>query len=360
VIKLLIVDDSPLMRRLLGGAFVGHVGFAIETARDGVEALEKLHAFGPDVITLDLQMPQMDGIDCLKRIMLERPCPVVIVSALTEAGGAATLEALEAGAVDFIPKPSGAVSLAMDEFAPILRERVISAATAKIRSASRLVERVRMRLKSVRDNIPSRSDANSIPIPSPAQSGDCLVIVGCSTGGPPALDAVLATLPASFPWPIVVAQHMPASFTGPLARRLDRLCTLTVREVVRTEPLAAGTVLIARGDADLVITRRSGNLIAASVPASENYRWHPSVDRLVTSAMQHVEPSLLVGVLMTGMGNDGAQSMAHLLKAGGRTIAENDETAVVWGMPGALVKNGGASRILPLHKIAMELVAWIP
>ena len=358
MIKLLIVDDSPLMRRLLGGVFRGDPGFLVETARDGVEALEKLHAFAPDVITLDLQMPQMDGLACLKQIMLERPCPVVMVSSLTEAGALATLEAMDAGAVDFIPKPAGAMSLAMDEFAPVLRNTVVAASAAKISAASKLVERVRMRLKPARQTPSPVSEANVPPALKPLPSKEVIVLMGCSTGGPRALDAVLTSLPQEFPWPIVVAQHMPASFTGPFARRLDRDCALTVREIARPEPLLAGTVLIARGDADVVLTQRAGGLVAASVPSSTKYRWHPSVDRLVASAMQHVDASRLVGVLMTGMGDDGAQSMAELAKAGGRTVAENEETAVVWGMPGELVRREGATRILPLHKIAKELRGW--
>jgi two-component system, chemotaxis family, protein-glutamate methylesterase/glutaminase len=361
VIKLLVVDDSALMRRLLTGVFAGDQRFEVQTARDGLEALQRLRDFKPDVITLDLQMPQMDGLACLKRIMLERPCPVVIVSSLTEAGGVETLEALEAGAIDFIPKPAGAMSLSMDEFAPVLLSKILTASAAKIPAASKLVERVRLKLEPFRDD---KSHAPSSIAPgsrlSALQERQPIVLVGCSTGGPPALEALLSTLPDDFPWAVVVAQHMPRTFTGPLASRLDRACKLNVREVTRAEPVEPGTVLIARGDADLILTMRSGNLVATSVPASENYRWHPSVDRMVSSAMKLVEPRRLVGVLMTGMGDDGAAAMCELAKAGGRTIAEHEDTAVVWGMPGALAKRGGASRILPLHDIATELVAWTP
>jgi two-component system, chemotaxis family, protein-glutamate methylesterase/glutaminase len=337
VIKLLVVDDSALMRRLLTGVFAGDQRFEVQTARDGLEALQRLRDFKPDVITLDLQMPQMDGLACLKRIMLERPCPVVIVSSLTEAGGVETLEALEAGAIDFIPKPAGAMSLSMDEFAPVLLSKILTASAAHAPSSIAPGSRL-----------------------SALQERQPIVLVGCSTGGPPALEALLSTLPDDFPWAVVVAQHMPRTFTGPLASRLDRACKLNVREVTRAEPVEPGTVLIARGDADLILTMRSGNLVATSVPASENYRWHPSVDRMVSSAMKLVEPRRLVGVLMTGMGDDGAAAMCELAKAGGRTIAEHEDTAVVWGMPGALAKRGGASRILPLHDIATELVAWTP
>ncbi|MEC4595196.1 CheB methylesterase domain-containing protein, partial [Nitrospirillum amazonense] len=186
-----------------------------------------------------------------------------------------------------------------------------------------------------------------------------LVLIGCSTGGPPALDAVLEGLPADFPWPVLVAQHMPATFTGPLARRLDRLCALTVQEVARPTPLAPGNVYIGRGDADLVLSQRPSGLIALPTPAKEEYRWHPSVDRLVDSALSLVEPWRLVGVLMTGMGYDGAAAMTRLHDNGGRTIAESEESAVVWGMPGELVKAGGADVVAPLEEISGRLVRMV-
>jgi two-component system chemotaxis response regulator CheB len=186
-----------------------------------------------------------------------------------------------------------------------------------------------------------------------------LVMVGCSTGGPPALDALLGRLAPDFPWPIVVAQHMPASFTGPLARRLDRLCALEVSEVVKTTPLLAGHVYIARGDADILITRRAGALCALAAPSDPDLYWHPSVDRLVASAMPLVAPESLIGVLMTGMGADGAKAMTALKTEGGHTIAESADTAIVWGMPGALVAGDGASIIAPLDRIAAELTALL-
>ena len=360
MIKLLIVDDSPLMRRLLRGVFDDASQFEVEVARDGLEAMAKLHEFAPDVVTLDLEMPQLDGLACLKRIMLERPCPVVIISSLTDAGGTATLEAMQAGAVDFVPKPAGAVSLSMDEFGPAVRATVLAASTAKISKASRLVDRVRLQLRPIREDASAGPEADEASAPlGSLEAHHTIVLVGCSTGGPPALDALLGELPADFPCPIIVAQHMPSAFTGPLARRLGRFCKLQVREVVRPEPAVPGTVLIGKGDADVILARRSGRLVATSAPASTAYRWHPSVDRLVSSAMQHVDPKHLVGVLMTGMGDDGAATMTDMVKAGGRAIAESEETAVVWGMPGSLVKRGGASRVVPLQSIAKELREWL-
>ena len=353
--KLLIVDDSPLMRRLLTAIFEAAGDFAIDVARDGAEAIAKLGTWQPDVITLDIHMPGMDGLACLDRIMLERPCPVVMLSSLTQEGADETLEAMALGAVDFIAKPRGAISLEIDAIAPHLVETVRTAAQARVSRTSRLAERVRLRAANALDAPRKR--------PSAARAGagggagaDGLVVVGTSTGGPPALDALLAPLPADFPWPIVIAQHMPASFTGALAHRLDRLCTLAVVEVVRPTQLLPGHAYLARGDADMILSRRGGALTALPAPAGGNV-WHPSVDRLVASAIQHVAPESLIGVLMTGMGADGAATMAELKQRGGHVIAESADTAVVWGMPGALVSVGGASQILPLDGIAKALLA---
>ncbi len=367
MIKLLIVDDSALMRRLLGSMFKAQTDFEVAFARDGAEALERLITFAPDVITLDVQMPNMDGLTCLDQIMLLRPCPVVMVSSLTERGGHITLQALALGAVDFVAKPEGAISLAMDDLAPILLETVRAASKAKLRRTSRLSERVKLRMKAGLALSPAlrgtSTRAASTAMINPIRSAgpaDGVVLVGSSTGGPPALDSLLSPLPADFPWPILIAQHMPASFTGPLARRLDKLCALTVIEATGPTPLLPGHVYIGRGDADIVVSARAAGFIVTAAPASAEHRWHPSVDRLVTTAMEQLGAARLIGVLMTGMGNDGATAMTRLSVEGGRTIAESEETAVVWGMPGELVKAGGAQVILPLDKIAHCLMDWTP
>ncbi|EIZ81283.1 response regulator receiver modulated CheB methylesterase [Novosphingobium sp. Rr 2-17] len=355
MIKLLVVDDSPLMRRLLVDIFTEAGGFDVAVARNGAEALALLAEVAPDVITLDIHMPGMDGLDCLDRIMVARPCPVVMVSALTAEGADETLEAIELGAVDFIAKPRGALSLEIDAVVPALVEKVRAAAGARISRTTRLRDRVRARAAGAAEPTPSaprRIDPVVALLPP-----EGLVLVGCSTGGPPALDALLGNLPANFPWPILVAQHMPASFTGPLAQRLDRLCALAVSEVTGTTVLASGNIYIGRGDADLVVTRRAGALAAAAAPSSADHFWHPSVDRLVTSAMKIVAPERLVGVLMTGMGNDGASAMTKLKALGGTTLAESADSAVIWGMPGALVAAGGASTVAPLDRLAAELLA---
>ena len=354
MIRILVVDDSALVRKLLGQVFAAEPDFVLQTARSGEEALAQLESFAPDVITLDIHMPGMDGLACLDRIMLERPCPVVMVSSLTAEGAETTLEALRLGAVDFVAKPTGAVSLRIGEVAGELVRKVRAAAGAKLPAALRLRDRIRYRISTAAGDI-------AAPAAPPARrrvtatEGHGLVVVGTSTGGPPALEALLRPLRADFPWPIVIAQHMPRSFTGALARRLDSLCALNVVEVVKPTLLEPGCAYVGRGDADVIVSSRGGRLTALSGPGLAGYPWRPSTDRLVRTAMEHLPPDRLVGVLMTGMGDDGAAAMTLLHQQGGRTIAESEETAVVWGMPGELVKAGGAEIVAPLLEIARRL-----
>jgi two-component system, chemotaxis family, protein-glutamate methylesterase/glutaminase len=341
VIKLLVVDDSALMRKLLEKIFAAEGDFELRFARGGEEALAEIARARPDVVTLDINMPDMDGLACLDRIMIEHPCPVVMVSSFSASGGQLTLEALRRGAVDFVAKPAGAISLEIDTLRVQLLEKVRAASRAKLRGTHRLQERVRHRIGAAAPLRRRRADA-----------GEGLVLVGTSTGGPPALEALLQPLPEEFRWPVVVAQHMPAGFTAALARRLDGICAVTVTELDEQVVLRPGNIYIGKGDADIVINRTAGGLTGMSVAADRSYPWHPSADRLVRSAMLACEPHQLIGVLMTGMGSDGAQAMVRLHQAGGRTIAEAEETAVVWGMPGELVNAGGADWVLPLPEIA--------
>jgi two-component system, chemotaxis family, protein-glutamate methylesterase/glutaminase len=354
VIKVLVVDDSALVRKLIGQVFSTQSDFDVRFARNGMEALAAIPEFGPNVVTLDIHMPEMDGLACLDRIMVEHPCPVLMVSSMTAEGADVTLEALRLGAVDFIAKPTGAVSLRINELAPELIAKVRAAAEARLKTSLRLRERVRHRIGAAPR---PRGTGSRTKV---AATGDGLVLVGTSTGGPPALEQLLTALPASFPWPILIAQHMPASFTGQLARRLDRICALAVREVSGPAQLQPGFAYIGRGDADLIVSRRGASLVAMAAPAQSGYPWHPSTDRLVKTALNYMAPGQLVGVLMTGMGNDGAEAMALLHAQGGRVIAESEETAVVWGMPGELVKLNGADYVVPLPEIAENLLKLVP
>lgn len=360
MIKVLVVDDSALVRKLFSRVLTAETGFEIALARNGLEALERLDSFNPDVVTLDVNMPHMNGLECLDRIMVQRPCPVVMVSTITADGADATLDALRLGAVDFIEKPTGAVSLQMNEFAPTFIDKIRAASTARLPASKRLKERVQLRSGGMQLPRPQEAKAARAEQLAEVACGDGIVLVGTSTGGPPALEALLVPLPSTFPWPILVAQHMPAGFTGPLAKRLDGICAVNVVEASSPMQLQAGCVYIGRGDADIVVSRRTAGLIAMAAPVKAAYPWHPSTNRLVRSAMDHLPASQLIGVLMTGMGNDGADAMTELRTKGGKTIAEAEETAVVWGMPGELVRAGGANWVVPLHKIAEQLQKLVP
>jgi two-component system chemotaxis response regulator CheB len=370
VIKLLIADDSALMRKLLEDIFLDEGDFDIRLARNGNEALELVRSFDPQVVTLDVQMPGMDGLTCLGQIMIEAPRAVVMISSLTAEGAEATLEAIELGAVDFIAKPSGTVSLEIDRLRPILVEKVRAAANARIRRTLRLAERVRHQMRGA--GLATRARTIRAPAIKQPKVGPGaaavkgrhgalpgLVLIGTSTGGPAALDIVLPQLPPDFPWPVLVAQHLPASFTGAFAKRLDRECHLNVVEVYQPMLLKPGMVYIGKGDADVMVTPRAAGLSAMPVPANAQYLWHPSVERMVTSALEHFSASHMIGVMMTGMGNDGAEAMKRLRQSGGRTIAEAESTAIVWGMPGELVKNGGAETVRPLEDIAATIVDMV-
>jgi two-component system chemotaxis response regulator CheB len=347
--KLLIVDDSALMRKHLRLIFEETGQFEVRTARNGRDALDQLGAYEPDVITLDINMPEMDGLTCLGEIMATRPRPVVMVSSLTSESAAVTLEAMQLGAVDYVEKPGGTVSLNIADVRDEMVQKVRVAARAKPRRAHGLVDRVRRGTREV----------EKARAPRLAARADGCILVGVSTGGPRTLEEILPELPADLPWPVVIAQHMPASFTGPFAQRLNRVCALEVTEVSGLVPLVAGRVYIGRGDADVVIQRKLGRLVVDTVPSDPALRWHPSVDRLVRSARDHLPAEALIGIELTGMGDDGAAAMAALKAAGGRTIAEAESSAVVFGMPAELIRLGGATLTLPARSIPTQLVGWL-
>ncbi|GAA4948752.1 chemotaxis-specific protein-glutamate methyltransferase CheB [Actinoplanes utahensis] len=350
--SVLVVDDSALMRRALKGILAEAGDFEVHTARNGVDALEQLGRIQPDVVTLDINMPEMDGLTCLSKIMEEHPVPVVMVSSLTEHNALVTLEALELGAVDYVPKPGGTVSLNIDDVATELVGKVRSAAKSRVKRAGGLSARLRAQTQRAAVAPPGRRQL------SPVGSVD-LLLIGSSTGGPALLSDLLPELPATLGAPVVVAQHIPASFTAALARRLDEICPLRVHEVDRIMNVQRGNIYIGRGNADVVVARRTDGLIVKTVPAAAEYRWHPSVDRLVASARRYIDPQRLVCALLTGMGDDGATEMAAVKEGGGRTIAESEETAVVWGMPGELARRGGATEVLPAYEIASRLADWV-
>lgn len=368
--KVLVVDDSALMRRLLS-AVLTQAGWTVAVARNGREGVEQLLEWQPDVVTLDINMPEMDGLTALSLMMQARPTPIVMVSSLTEKGAQATMEALALGAVDFIAKPGGTISLSIDDIQALLLEKVRTASRIRLRPGrpaaampapvQRAPRPALARPAPASPRTTTSAPASASPAPLRGGMGRCpgLVLIGISTGGPRTLEDVLPQLPADFPWPVLVAQHMPPNFTLAFAQRMDRMCALEVVEVGEPMPLEPGRIHIGRGGTDLVVVERLGRLVAQPRPESPAHPWHPSADVMVESAMRVLPASQLVGVLMTGMGFDGARAMAELKTRGGRTIAEAESSCVVFGMPSELIQRGGASVVLPSQDVARQLRTWV-
>lgn len=358
--KLLIVDDSALMRKQLGELFEQAGGFAVAFARNGREAVSMNLEFAPDVVTLDINMPELDGLSALAEMMLQRPVPVIMLSSLTAQGALATFEALALGAVDYVAKPGGTISLGIDALRAELVAKVRGAAKAKVRGPDGAPTATLTRTAGRTGARPAEpagpACASTVPLDA-RQPG--VVVIGVSTGGPRTLERILPQLPAHFPWPVVVAQHMPTSFTAPFAERLGRLCALRVVEAAQPMSLAAGTVYVCKGGADSIFTTRNGRPTLVSRPPDATQLWHPSVSLLGASALQLYAPQAIVGVMLTGMGSDGAEAFADIRQAGGRTIAESEQSAVVFGMPAELIRRGGASSVLPADRIAGQLIQWL-
>jgi two-component system chemotaxis response regulator CheB len=356
MIKLLIVDDSALMRRQLSALFEAEGGFEVRLARNGREAVAENRTFRPDVVTLDINMPEMDGLTALSMLMVERPVPVVMLSSLTEKGALATFEALNLGAVDYVAKPGGTISLSIDAIRDLVVGKVRAAAKARLKPAPGAAVR-RRAVQAVQTARPAAG-----PRPADARSatvGEGVVVIGVSTGGPRTLEQILPALPADFPWPILVAQHMPASFTLAFANRINDLCPMPVVEASRPLPLEPGTIYIGKGSADMQVVRRADKLTVIAKPEDPQFLWHPSAELLARSVLAHFAPQNIVGVMLTGMGSDGADAFAEIKKQGGRTIAESEDSAVVFGMPAELISRGGASVTLHADEIATQIRAWV-
>ncbi len=342
MIKLLIVDDSALMRRQLSSVFEAQGDFEICLARNGKEAVEENLRFEPDVVTLDINMPEMDGLTALSTMMAQRKVPIVMVSSLTEQGALATFEALALGAVDYIAKPGGTISLSLD----LISKDLVS----KIRSAAK------SRVKIVRSAPISIPSAQVKAKPHLASGG--VVIIGVSTGGPRTLEDILPLFPADFPHPILVAQHMPSSFTKQFAGRLNTICALQVVEAGTPMVLEAGVIYIGKGGADMVVSQRSGKVMVMPKPEHKDFAWHPSVELLGRSVLECFDASKVIAVMLTGMGYDGADAFTEIKKLGGRTIAESEESCVVFGMPAELIKRNGATMVMPASRITRQVMAW--
>lgn len=361
---MLVVDDSAFMRKVLSDMFNGENDFeVVDVARNGAEAVDKVLLYSPDVVTMDVEMPVLDGLSALEKIMDLKPTPVIMVSSLTKAGADATIKALSLGAVDFIAKTSGSISRIDD----IANELLQKCRAVKGISGSRLITRVVPEVQKVKIRPVIISDQ-----PAPVVSGmkppavatstseipgvrDWIVAIGTSTGGPRALQEVLTRLPGNLPCPTIVVQHMPPGFTKSLADRLNSLCALTVKEAEDNDRLVAGTVFVAPGDYHLTIRRdSSGTFVKLNKePAIGGLR--PAVDPMMVSVSETFGAKT-VGVILTGMGHDGAKGMQAIKRQSGLTIAEDQSTSVVFGMPKAAIEAGVVDAILPLPQVADGIV----
>ena len=343
--SVLIVDDSRLVRQILMDIIDSDPSLeVVGCAVDPFDAREKIKKFNPDVITLDIEMPRMDGITFLKNLMRLRPTRVVMISTLTEKGADITLEALESGAIDFVEKPKSGHPERFDAQAEEIVEKVKNAATANI---------LPLEQQALTSQSAGFTTTQSIEHCHRNTKID-LIAIGASTGGTEATNLILSSLPGDMP-PMVIAQHMPSGFTASYAERLNRSCDLTVCEFnQRTELLLDGHVYLAHGGFHMSVVKKAGRYYARRIDTAPVNRHKPSVDVLFSSVAK-VVGRRAIGAILTGMGVDGASSLGEMQSAGAATIAQDEESSVIWGMPGSAVERGSASQILPLNDIGKEL-----
>lgn len=350
-VTVLVVDDSAFMRKALESMLAKDPEIqVIGSASNGLEAIEKVRTLKPDVVTLDIEMPRMDGLTALEKIMAENPLPVIMVSSLTTEGAEATLKALDLGAVDFIPKDKSFASFGVLKIEDDLRDKVKSFGRRKNFFA-------RMRKPAS----PTGTPAPSAPLITRAApkitSKKKIVIIGTSTGGPQSLQKVIPMLPADLGVPVVIVQHMPPNFTKSLAQRLDSLSKVTVLEAQGREQLEPNKVYIAKGGIHLKIKRSGAGWITETSPEPSNSLHIPSVDVTAASVAEAAGKDAL-GVIMTGMGSDGMKGLQLLKLKGGNVIAQNEATCVVYGMPRAVVEANIHDEVVPLEEIYQRIVAY--
>lgn len=344
-----MVDDSALVRKELTKLLEG-AGFQTETAKNGEEAVEKVLDGDFDAITLDINMPVLDGLGALKQIMKKKPTPTVMVSSLTQRDADITFEALDYGAVDFIGKP-GTITLRVKESGEEIVKKVTAAAQLpknrlKIRKAGNVV----------------KADLNKPPITKVQKTAlktDKVVLVGSSTGGPGLIEKIVTSVPSDYPHPICIVQHMPEAFTAKFAQRLDGISHLNVLEAKNNETVTAGKILIGKGGYHFHFSKKASGLVSVKLGInSSNNFFVPSVDEMFFSAAQNFKCQNIMAVELTGIGDDGADGMVELKKKGAYTIAESKETATIYGMPKAAYERGGTVEVLPFPQILDKILSF--
>ncbi len=347
-IRVLVIDDSALIRSVMKEIIDKEKDMeCVGAAPDPIAARELIKSLNPDVLTLDVEMPKMDGLDFLERLMRLRPMPVVMVSTLTERGSDITFRALALGAVDFVSKPKMDIARGMSEYAIEITEKIRAAAQARVhKTASAAVIQEKLSADAILPSIAGRF-----------ASTEKLIIIGASTGGTEAIKEVLTRLPADVPG-ILVTQHMPENFTKSFADRLNSLCKISVKEAEHNERILPGHAYIAPGHSHLLLKRSGANYMTELSQGPPVNRHRPSVDVLFRSAA-NVAGANALGIILTGMGKDGAQGMVEMKQAGSHTIAQDEASCVVFGMPREAIALGGACEVLPLQNIARRTLEYL-
>jgi two-component system chemotaxis response regulator CheB len=338
-IKVLIVDDSALVRRMLTEMLSSDASITVlGAAHDAYDAREKIKALNPDVLTLDVEMPRMDGVTFLRNLMRLRPMPVIMVSSLTEKGAEVTLDALSIGAVDYLPKPKIDLAATLADYKEELIAKVKAAASARLRAPTTTTA------SASADAILAKRD----PLRQ-LRTTERIIAIGASTGGTEAIKEVLIRLPPDTPG-IVITQHIPKLFSGAFARRMDACCQVSVCEAEDGQQILRGHAYVAPGDMHLLLVRDGARYVCRLDEGPPVNRHKPSVDVLFRSVAQQAGRNA-IGVILTGMGKDGALGLKEMRDAGARTVAQDEATSIVWGMPGEAVAVGGAADVLPLGDI---------
>lgn len=344
-VRVLIVDDSALVRQILTQGLSGDPNIeVVGSAADPYQARDKIVALKPDVLTLDVEMPRMDGVEFLRRLMPQHPMPVVMVSSLTQKGKQITIDALEAGAVDFVAKPTSNVARGLQAMMLELRVKVKIASTANVGHWKSRQPAATPR--------PAAVSAGAL-----AESTDKVIAIGASTGGTEAIKKVVTRFPASSPG-VVIVQHMPAGFTRMFSERLNQLCAMEVKEAEHGDRVMSGRILIAPGEKHMRVIRSGGFYQVLCEPGEKVSGHCPSVDVMMHSVAKHVGRNA-VGAMLTGMGADGADGMSAMRNAGARCIAQDEATSVVFGMPKVAFERGGAERLLPIEDIGSALLRLV-
>jgi two-component system chemotaxis response regulator CheB len=349
-IRVLIVDDSALVRSLLTDILRTDAGIeVVGTASDAHVAREKIKSLNPDVLTLDVEMPKMDGITFLKNLMRLRPMPVVMVSSLTERGADVTLDALALGAVDYLSKPKIDLAATLKDYSEELIEKIKTASRASVRA----LDPHRTSTITARPSFTADAVLAKLDKPKQLRTTDRIIAIGASTGGTEAIKDVLTKLPPDTPG-VVIAQHIPKAFSTPFAKRMNDCSQVTVYEAEDGQQVLPGHVYIAPGDRHLMVVRDGARYICRLDDGQPVNRHKPSVDVLFRSVAQNAGRNA-IGVILTGMGKDGARGLKEMLEAGSQTIAQDEATSVVWGMPGEAVAIGAAQHVLAIETVAAKI-----